>query len=236
MNFLLHRHLAAEELGVVAGVGAMLPDLWRMADRRLRARPGRGEGALGLEAELSAGVEHHLAEDASFHRDPLFVEGERQLATAFRDARLTARRMGLLAHVAWELCLDGALLQMYGLDSALGGLRRGLELLEAENGEPLARLARRHATRDLATHPDSPLHRRLEHLLDELLASDWIPGYQHPEGIADRLLGVRRRLGLEPLDPAQYQRLVLTLAPALDRARQRLSPWLADRVPFDRPA
>ena len=38
MNFLLHRHLAARALASSeAGHGAMLPDLWRMADRRVRA-------------------------------------------------------------------------------------------------------------------------------------------------------------------------------------------------------
>src|SRR5262245_14457660 len=38
VNFVLHHHLAARDLGSpAAGAGAMLPDLWRMADRRVRA-------------------------------------------------------------------------------------------------------------------------------------------------------------------------------------------------------
>src|SRR3954468_14876389 len=50
VNFLLHHHLAARDLGSPeAAVGAMLPDLWRMADRRVRAirrlaAPGGAEG------------------------------------------------------------------------------------------------------------------------------------------------------------------------------------------------
>jgi len=42
VNFLLHHHLAFLELGrPEAAAGAMLPDVWRMADRRGHTRSPR---------------------------------------------------------------------------------------------------------------------------------------------------------------------------------------------------
>src|SRR5687768_1786649 len=63
MNFLLHRRLALDELGSrPAAVGAMLPDLWRMADRRVRAREEVSFSEASL-SELERGVAHHLEAD-----------------------------------------------------------------------------------------------------------------------------------------------------------------------------
>ena len=235
MNFLLHRHLAAGELGVVEGVGAMLPDLWRMLDRRLRARRVDSDAAPESVAALLVGVEHHLRIDRWFHHDPLFIEGERKLAAAFRDANFQARRMGLLAHVAWELCLDGALLHQVGVSETLAALSQGFEAVRGPSLEATTALQ---APPSLAHDELEGLHRRLDRLFDRLLTSDWIPGYQDAVGIAHRLGGVRIRLALDPLDPDDHRKLVDRLEPALLEAREVLEPWLegwarrlADRHP-----
>src|SRR5207245_669053 len=108
-----HRLVAERELASPpAGIGAMLPDLWRMIDRRVRpsldvVRPERTGDAV-LDA-LHGGVVHHLEADRWFHSHALFLEGERRVSARLRAACPATPRMGLFTHVAWELCLDGAL-------------------------------------------------------------------------------------------------------------------------------
>lgn len=234
MNFVLHHHLATTDLGSpVAGVGAMLPDVWRMVDRGVRPRTdvqlseddAVPEDAVPDDAgpevrRLLAGVEHHLQADEVFHRHAAFVEGERRLTRAFRRAEIGAEKIGLFAHVAWELCLDGALLRRRGTDEILEELQRGVERAA---GEALERTVRAH--RDEL--PDA-FDRRLEELLERIAWSDWVPGYAHGEGLADRLSGVRRRIGLAPLAGDDRRRVAGVLEEALDDAGPMLDAFLAD--------
>src|SRR5687767_14972224 len=116
MNFLLHRHFAELELGSpAAGIGSMLPDLWRMADRRVRPR---GPIDLPPESELVtnvfAGIEHHIRIDLWFHDTPEHTEGERLCAGVLRASSPASARAGLFAHVTWEMALDGALVTSAG--------------------------------------------------------------------------------------------------------------------------
>lgn len=222
MNFLLHRHLAERDLGSpVAGVGAMLPDLWRMADRRVRPRSG-----VGAAGEVLAGVDHHLEADRWFHRHRVFRDGRRATADRFRAARLRAPKMLLLAHAAWELCLDGALVRRRGLDDTLAALRAGL----ADAGPAALRdAADRH---HFDHHRRSPVaradfDRRLRHLLAELADGGWIAGYRHGAGLAARLGGVRRRLRLPPMDAADNRRLAGACDELLAVAEERLGELLA---------
>lgn len=223
MNFVLHHHLATRDLGSpVAGVGAMLPDVWRMVDRGVRPRPGadvRDDAGPGVR-RLLAGVEHHLAADEVFHRHGAFVEGERWLVRGFRQAGIGAAKIGLFAHVGWELCLDGALLRRRGTEEVLEELRRGVERAA---GDALERTVRAH-------HDDVPdaFDRRLEELLERIVGSDWIPGYAHGEGLADRLSGVRRRVGLAPLAGDDRRRAAEVLDAALAQAGPLLEEFLAD--------
>ncbi|MEM8931871.1 MAG: hypothetical protein AAGE94_11895 [Acidobacteriota bacterium] len=239
MNFLLHRHLAARDLAAdgadavdseIAGIGAMLPDLWAMADRAVRPRSGIGWPP-GLDTptrSLLIGVEHHLRADAWFHRHPVFVEGDAALARAFRAAPITARKMGLFGHIGWELCLDGALVRRLGLDTVLDQLRQGLErtgpkALDAASG---------------VHHPafqDDPDARerfrvRVADLFASLLAGGWIEGYQHGHGLAARLSGVRRRIGLPPLSAADLDTLAAPLDAAVERADGGLDALFADPI------
>src|SRR5262245_340267 len=117
MNFLLHHHTARAELGSAAGgVGAMLPDLWRMADRRVRPTASVTQTAGPCDSddafeEIQRGIEHHVAVDRWFHRAEVFRDGERMTRERFLAASARAPRIGLFAHVGWEMCLDGALVR-----------------------------------------------------------------------------------------------------------------------------
>ena len=85
MNFLLHHHLATRDLGApAASVGAMLPDLWRMADRRVFAREVDGAGENATVREVLAGIDHHVEIDRWFHAAPVFKSGERATFDALR--------------------------------------------------------------------------------------------------------------------------------------------------------
>jgi hypothetical protein len=219
MNFLLHRHLAVRDLGSgSAGIGAMLPDLWRMADRRVRPRrpaiaevaPAPSSGVLG---ELLEGVGHHLRADAWFHRAPVFTEGERLVGERLRAASTTAGRMGLLAHVVWEMCLDGALLRREGLEPVLAALRADFERTAAA-AERAADLHHWLPTARPAADRAAFLS-RMHRLTSELARGPWIEGYRDPLGLAIRAAGVRARLGMEPLGPDDQQRVAAALEPTL---------------------
>lgn len=221
MNFLLHRHVARAELGSgPAGIGAMLPDLWRMADRRMRAHwsievPDTASPQLRA---LMAGIDHHLRSDRDFHRSELFRQGEARGLELFRRADFRASKMVLFAHPAWELCLDGALLLQEGLAPTLESIRTELGALAPE---ALHQAARLHRPKISASELEA-LGKRLEELLRSIAEGEWIGGYRHSEGLAGRLLGLRRRLGLPTPGSRDRDRLEAALAELLALARARL--------------
>lgn len=189
----------------------MLPDFWRMAHRRVRPKAGihPPRGASNELAALLAGVEHHLEADDAFHRHPVFVRGEKRLAQCFREAAIGADKIGLFAHIGWELCLDGALLRRVGVEETLDRLRGGLAAAEAE----LAAAVRRHRS----AVPEG-FDGRLDHLLEQVAWSDWVPGYRSGDGVARRLAGVRRRVRLSAFTDDDLQRLGRVFDQALDDA------------------
>lgn len=231
LNFLLHRHLAERDLGDrangrIAGIGSMLPDFWRMAHRRVRPRHGVDPPS-DASPELTAlleGVQHHLRADDWFHKHPVFIEGEKRLAQRFRKAEIAAEKIGLFAHIGWELCLDGALLRKVGVEETLGELRRGLDEARAE----LSATAELHASHAGSRVPDG-FHDRLESLLERVAWSDWVPGYTNGEGVARRLGGVRRRVRLAPFTSDDLERLGRVFDESLEEAelavRSFLSTW-----------
>lgn len=226
MNFLLHRQLAARDTGdAVAGLGAMLPDLWRMAHRRVRPRPATLP--LGTSAplrRLQVGIGHHLATDAWFHRHPVFTEGVETLGVAFERVGLRAPKIGLFAHPLWELAIDGALVSRQGLDATLAALRQARSTIDADS---LLALARTHAPEVLAGETASAFSIRVGDLLDRLEAGPWIAGYADGPGLAVRLDGIRRRVGLAPLDARNHQRLADMATKALHRSPAALDALLA---------
>jgi hypothetical protein len=227
MNFLLHRHLGARDLGSkVAGVGAMLPDLWRMADRRVRPSallPSRVGGA-PLDA-LLAGIEHHLAADRWFHADSVFVDGEREAIERLRDARISARRTVLFAHILWELCLDGELVRREGCDRVVTALREGIQ----DAGAALSESAELHHFSRVMRTPDerAAFEGRFDRIGRELARGPWIEGYQTGEGIAARIQGVRTRVGLLPMDEDDEARFADVARTLLERAGAAVDRVLA---------
>jgi hypothetical protein len=213
MNFVSHFWRAAHELdSSKAGIGAMLPDLWGMVDRRIRpvaARAPTGDGV----AELLRGIEHHLALDRSFHASPLLLRGEKRATEALRGAARHTEKLGLLGHIAWELCLDGALLRRNGVApiksriAAAVGLvtRTELELALAEQKSPI----------DLE---QAPITTRTLELLGHIVDSNWIDGYIEGHGLMLRLDGVRRRVKLPAIDPADRAAVAEALDQLLDQA------------------
>jgi hypothetical protein len=232
MNFLLHRHLAARDLGSAgAGAGAMLPDLWRMADRRVRPSravepPSSPERGL---AEVLAGIDHHVALDRWFHAAPVFLDGERRLAEALPAAAPGAPRLGLFAHVLWEMCLDGALLRRTGLAPVLDDVRAGLAAIDGAPGDAAASI--HHFQRRAPSPAGAPPERaafeaRLRRICDELARGPWIAGYQNGAGLTLRVAGVRARFGLPPFTPEQHARLAALLDRLAAPADQALDDLL----------
>lgn len=215
MNFVLHGYLARRDLGSsVAGVGAMLPDLWRMARRkRIPQAPGGSGGPPQAEA-LLAGVAHHVASDAWFHRSDALHAGEASLRGELRDFR--APKMGLLAHPLWEICLDGALLRRVSVGEIRALLAEGLD-------------ASLQARLWLGQGAPEGFEARMERLWSELRAGPWLDAYCHGEGIAWCLDAMRVRLGLPRLDPHERGRLGAILEARRPVAEEALAEVLEVR-------
>jgi hypothetical protein len=193
VNFLLHHAFARSETGSdVSALGAMLPDLWRMAHPRVRARAGvsvRDERP--ATRELSRGVEHHLTIDAWFHGCAVFTDGERELGEQLRG--LGVPKLGMLAHAAWELCLDGAWVRR-------NDPTRALLVARSEAGDAVRSVADGHGAERLDDAAQVLFHARMEALFEGLLEGPWVRSYATPPGLVALVEGMRtRRLGLAPM-------------------------------------
>ncbi|MFT3769829.1 MAG: hypothetical protein QM820_30710 [Minicystis sp.] len=217
MNFVLHHHLAARDLGSsAAGAGAMLPDLWRMADRRVRPHAAAASDDEGTAIVL-AGVAHHVGVDRWFHADPVFTDGERDAAALLRGAEIAAPRTVMFAHVLWELCLDGALIRAVGFEAMMASLRAGITDVRAGSA---ARAAERHHFDRIARSPEdrAAFDGRMARILEAIARGPWVEGYQSGAGIAERVQGVRMRLGLAAMDDADLTRFAGVADRLLERA------------------
>ncbi|MEO1368334.1 MAG: hypothetical protein AAFX50_14265 [Acidobacteriota bacterium] len=187
-----------------------------MADRRMRAKAG-----VPLSTPIGLGVEHHLEMDAWFHHRPIFLDGQAATGKAF--AQVQAPRMRLFAHVAWEMCLDGALVRHLGVDAALADLRRslawGLDDLMEE-----AVLAHRPR---IGEAPLARLLARLRELLESLERGEWVAGYAEPAGLVRRLEGVRRRFDFDGLPDGARRSAEKAFGGLLELAGERLDEMLA---------
>jgi hypothetical protein len=201
VNFLFHHHLAKRDLGSDAGaLGAMLPDVWRMADRRahLREHDSTAEGE-ALNAVLE-GVAHHMAVDARFHAASVFTEGERATRDALRGAS-RAPKLSLFAHVGWELCLDGALVRRVGLEALLDTVRASVASVGAETTRCAAFMSAP-SLRAFSEEERERFDLRVARILDAIALGPWVAGYATGAGVVERLEGVRTRLRLAPLPEA----------------------------------
>lgn len=211
MNFLLHRHFANRELdSQVAGVGAMLPDLWRMAHRGMRAQ----NGVTDASSPLALGVAHHLEADRWFHRTDVFKRGERALAREL--ASVGVPKLVLFAHPTWEMCLDGALLSLGDFDSSLAQLREGVESA-ASGFDEVAALHGAAALDDRAR-----FRSRLAQIVRGLTDGRWIASYRTGLGLAQCVGGMRKRFGLPAFSEEDESVVACILDEALDRAHEAL--------------
>jgi hypothetical protein len=209
VNFLLHHHLASRDLGrPEAAAGAMLPDVWRMADRRARVRGGDGEADEGGTAMRSVGdgIAHHLEVDAWFHRSPGFLSGERAARDVLRRAR-GAAKIGLFAHITWELCLDGALLRRVGTDRVLRAVRDAIAAVRPDVHHRVAASRVRLPVADRAM-----FETRVDRMLDAIAAGPWVTGHTTAAGIVQRLEGLRARLGFPLMSPEDRDAVASGLA------------------------
>ncbi len=86
-------------------LGAMLPDFAGMCGMRLDA---------ALDAETAAGVDYHHATDRVFHMLEPFARATAGIAEQLMARGVPRGPARGAAHVGFELCLDGALLEQEG--------------------------------------------------------------------------------------------------------------------------
>ena len=235
MNFLLHRHLAARELGsTTAGAAAMLPDLWRMVDRRVRAQPLATLDGAHPHNDVEAGIEHHLQADHWFHGSEVFLRGEERTRQALRTAHLAAPKVLLWAHITWELCLDSALLRHAGpgrgaaLQPALAA-----DLAEIAGAPTMAAADRHHFSRIVRPAEEREIFRtRLVELMTQLGAGAFFAHYEDAPGLTRVVDRMRQRLGLAPLGEDDRARLSGALVQLLGEAEDAYTALLLERTDF----
>jgi hypothetical protein len=227
LNFLLHHRLAQRDLiSSASAIGAMLPDLWRMVDRRVRPARAVPETARARVAEVLRGIEHHTRADAAFHACQAFAAGEESMTRAFRA--IDAPKLPLFAHVAWELCLDGALVRRERA-RLLVTIREGIEQASEREGTASAlevAAGVHHGARRGAALPTDFVP-RIARFLDVIARGPWIDGYARGESLASRIDAIRRHLGLSPLLTTDLRALTTILETAVDGADDALDAVLA---------
>lgn len=194
-----------------------MPDLWRMADRGMRAQTS----VTDTSSPLALGVAHHLEADGWFHRTEVFKRGERALAREL--AQVGVPKLVLFAHPTWEMCLDGALLSAGDFEASLARLRHDVEGASAGFDE----VALLHGAAGLA---DQALFRsRLAHIVRGLLDGRWIASYRTGLGLAQCVAGMRKRFSLPPFGEEEESVVACILDDTLIRAREALPRLLAAR-------
>ncbi|MCS6898745.1 MAG: hypothetical protein RMJ98_04965 [Myxococcales bacterium] len=218
MNFLLHGHLAhREHHDRTVAVGAMLPDLWRLAHRR--ALPHRLPATVNAP-QLRTGLAHHAALDRWFHEASALREGETLLHDCFVAEHLSAPKLRLFAHPLWELCLDGALVRSLGAASLRTWLASAFEEAASQR-DP----GQRALGESLGAEGDIFLT-RMETIDRELTQGPWLEAYTSGEGLAFCLDAMRLRIGLPRLSPAELRSLARCLEEVVPLADQLLTRLL----------
>ena len=198
----------------------MLPDLWRLADRRVRARRARGGG------ELAAGIAHHLDVDRWFHDCAVFAEGERRLAQGLREA-CEAPKLGLFAHPAYEMCLDGALLARAPLEVSAADLRADLAGVGVESA---CACAQEYGADRLDDGEARAFQDNLTRLWSALGSTSFLAGYTNGDGLCTRVERMRGWFGLPLFAADERARIAAVLQRALDEATVALNQLEALRA------
>ena len=166
----------------------------------------------------------------------VFVDGERHTFERLRASGIAAPKLGLLAAPnKWELCLDGALVRRDGLDATIGLLRAGFH---AARDAAAAAAAQHHFNRVERTVAERhAFDAAMDRLFAEIGRGPWIAGYQHGAGVAQRIDGMRGRLGLGRLTAVARERLAEVFDGLTTRADSALRTLTARgaRGALDRP-
>ncbi len=211
----------------------MLPDLWRMADRRVRPAPVDVARELLGDADEAAhallrGIEHHLETDLWFHDAPVFIEGERATIAALRSAAVTARKLTLFAHPLWEMCLDGGLVRRLGEEAVRSATAEGFDL--ARDAMRAAAHVHHFVHAGEGESYREEFERNMHGIAHALSTGPWIGAYARPEGLVRALAGIRRRFGLAPFTDDERDRLTAAIATLEERADAAVTDIL-DRAP-----
>jgi hypothetical protein len=117
-------------------------------------------------------------------------------------------KLRLFAHIAWELCLDGALLRRFGLESVLRAVRTSIEAVKPDAHHRVA-----DDWVDLPLDDRSRFERRVDQILDAIAEGRWVAGYATGAGVVERLEGLRGRLGLVAMSQSDRERVAAALEP-----------------------
>jgi hypothetical protein len=202
VNFFGHALAASWRSGEPAfALGAMLPDFASMCGMRLDAAHGNA---------LAAGVDYHHATDRAFHQLAPFAAGVAEIADRLIGAGVARGPARGAAHVGFELCLDGAL-----LDEA--GAARSYRGALAVGADPAI---------EAALSWSAPDGRARWRALRARLAAHGLPiEYRDPARVAERverILSRRRLLALSPAGAAIVAREMPAVAQRVASAAPRL--------------
>ncbi len=217
MNVIGHM-VCAEHLGRDAGLGAMLPDLLSLYDRRIRPlRLIHPTQAVNSEHDgsrsLRDGVRFHFHVDSSFHRSDLF----RDCADLIRGRLLAASNAPGLkrfaaAHVLTELFLDHLLIVQnpLRLQAFYGSLERH-------------RIA---SLRSLLAAQDGVDWEGFSAFLMHLADARFADGYLEPKGLLDRTDRILLKLRQRRLEPGERAAVLDGLSLHATRALRQLDEFV----------
>ena len=222
LNFLAHALPLldpGDPLAAARVVGANVPDLLSVADRRVRLRSrhldaadaaGTLDSDPGLAA-FAAGVRRHLRDDGWFHATRAFAEVTSSLGVALREAFGPGDgfRCGFLGHIGTEMLLDDVLAAR--LPGVLGRYYDTLDRADAAEVQGLVN----------SLHPVGT--GRLVKVIDGFRASRFLEDYATPAGVLYRMNQVCKRVGLVPL-PAEATGVLADARGMVDDRRSDLLP------------
>jgi hypothetical protein len=215
MNYLAHAVRFLDRPLFVAGTA--VPDWLSAADRKVRLRPKLVEPWLRHDdadlAELAAGIQQHLDDDAWFHGTRGFAEVTAELAAMFRVAIGPGDgfRCGFLGHIVTEMLIDAVLIEEN--PDRLDDYYEALAAVEPQTIES--------AVNRISTVPTDCLANFVYLFRHARILGD----YRDSRRLLVRLNQVLRRVTLMPLPDAALR--------VLDDGRQLIRARLADLLPAE---
>jgi hypothetical protein len=186
-------------------LGAVLPDLASIAGVRLV--PGAGSSAPAVSPAIADGIACHHAADATFHSLALFRTGVAAMRRELLDAGLPTGPARAVAHVGYELLLDGTLVGT----ATERAYRRALTI--GTTATDVIAPSHRARWSAFVDGVSGHVHRRL--------------GYDDVEWVADRLVAILRHRPRLRLDPAKVPAVARVLDRHVDAIRRRAPDVLA---------